>query len=170
MSRINMTINLTVGFDTLEEARFIGQAVERIVGEGAENSIKLYEVPGLHSIPLHQPKFDASKVTRTYPDVEAKASALVKFIEVHANEGEPADVFWADFIETARLTGELDYVTLEALVASRTGAPDTAVTAIITEAYGKVAEAEAKRALSQITAARNAAAKRAASQQNGKKK
>lgn len=174
MSKFNLEVNAAVTFNSVEEARLVGQAVDRLLGAQKRGSVKIYAPGTLVSVSLHPDLYDRSQAIVGSQEAEAKAQSLVAAIE----KTIPAELkatlssteeFWDGFILESKSTGNVDFESLEALVAVRL--PEADASEVITAAFGAVAANEAARAMRSITSARANAAKRAASQQpKGKKK
>jgi hypothetical protein len=174
MSKFNLEVNAAVTFDSVDEARLVGQAVDRLLGAHKRGSVKIYAPGTLLSVALIPDLYDRSKAVVGSQEAEAKAQSLVAAIEktiaIEVKDTlSSAEEFWNGFILDSKNTGNVDFESLEALVVKRL--PDSNASEVITEAFGTVAANEAARAMRSITSARAGAAKRAASQQpKGSKK
>lgn len=150
MSKISLTVNATGIFTSVEEARTVGQFIDKLLS-GAEHysgSVNLTEVPAGKRIPLVQPTYDKSKVVRGGQEAEGNAMALTKEIEksfIGDTNSTSANEFWADFITASKNTGEVDYAALKALTGSRLGLEDG--TAAVVAAAGVVASNQIARSL-----------------------
>jgi hypothetical protein len=79
MSKFILSINTTSHFDSVEDARFIGQMVEHVLGEKT-GSIRIHEVPTFKNHSLHKTTFDKSKTTREGQTADSRITSLVKNI------------------------------------------------------------------------------------------
>lgn len=85
-----LAITTNVNFDSVEEARLAGQAVEKLLGIKGRNSVRLVtfeakengKLPTRKAEPLYLPVPDTSRITRGRQDADARLMNLVK--NVHA--------------------------------------------------------------------------------------
>lgn len=163
MASFNLNVNASATFDSLAEARMVGQAIDRLLGDGKRGGAQLQSLTHEYT-PLYAPVFDRSKVVVGFQEAEAKATGIAKEIEKLATPEQVTEMsstdFWAGFIAASKGAGEVDLVALSALVSVRTG--DVNAQPLITAAYATIAGNEVNRALGSIASAAAGAAKRAA--------
>ena len=98
-----LAISTNVKFDSLEEARVAGQAIEQFLGIKGKNGVRLYSFevnegakrPTRTTHPLYSPIPDTSRITRGKQDAESRVINLVKNIR-SAIPSLPVDAALAD--------------------------------------------------------------------------
>lgn len=165
MSTFNLDVNATVTVSTLDEARMIGQAVEKMLGTDVRGGIKIHEVPVGRTHTLHELTYDKDAVVRIYPDVQAKAKAFVVEIVVFADhEGASvpsADIpenYWDEFMGNALNLGVIDYDYLVTLIDGVLGSNFDAAH-VIAAVEGKIASDAVTRHFRNAAMQRSKAAK-----------
>lgn len=173
---LHLNINGHARFETIEQARMVGQAVKVLLesGEGFTGAHYIDDpANGFTRHALVAPTFDRSTVIRGGQEAAAKVEKLTAFIETLRidAEGVSADEFWDEFTRSARNTGEVDMERFSTLVEERLGDPERASEAVLS-AVADFAQGEVRGMLRQRENARRKAEKIAAQQaiQNKNKK
>jgi len=139
MTRYNLTINLVAGYETAEEARLVGQAVERLVGDSKHGSVKVTQVPEGREIPLVLPSYDRSKVIAGGQEAESTSLAILQEIQKAEPDVSTSSIIEEDeklFVSQSKQSGQVDYPMLAALITSKY--PTLDPEQLIAEAVGRV--------------------------------
>ena len=123
MTNYNLTINTIAGFESLEDARFAGQAVKRLLEASTDTisgAFRVVEVGTLNSHPFVKPLPDFTKYRKSSQEAVGNAQSLAKELDKSAVDTTiPAVEFWDEFFSIAKDTGEVDYEVAAKLAAIR---------------------------------------------------
>ena len=169
MANFAVEINSSATFGSIDEARAVGSALDKLLasGEAVLGSTRIYEFATSSYHAVVKPTYDRSKVVTGFQEAEAKASKLATVLD-QKFDGENVD--WSEFIAESTANGEVNIENLQVFVlANYDTDEDTAINTIVA-AIGQIAADEVNRSLQTAKNQRARLAKQAAQAARTKKK